>query len=233
MPEVVVIGHRGAMAYEVENSMSSFEAGLKMGAQMLEFDVHLSKDGEVIVMHDERVGRTTNGRGLISHLTLKEIKAMKLKNGEKIPTLHEVLERFKGKCQFNVEIKGKGVNLSAYEVVKKLDMVDDVLFSSFSGPVLLKIKSKDKNVRLACLSNESKINVIKIAKNLKAEAIHPKNNITTKKLILNAKVEGLEVNVWTVNRPSRMKKLIEWGVDGIFTNKPDVLMKVLNNHNSE
>jgi len=233
MPEVIVIGHRGAMAYEVENSMCSFETGLKMGAQMLEFDVHLSKDGEVIVMHDERVGRTSNGRGLINHLTLKELKAMKLKNGEEIPTLHEVLEHFKGRCQFNVEIKGKGVNISAYEVVKGLDMVDDVLFSSFSGPVLLKIKSKDKNARLACLSNESKINVTKIAKNLKAEAIHPKNNITTKKLVLSAKAEGLNVNVWTVNRVSRMKKLIEWGVDGIFTNKPDILVKLINNHDSK
>ncbi|MCK5309480.1 MAG: glycerophosphodiester phosphodiesterase [Thermoplasmata archaeon] len=233
MPEVSVIGHRGAMAYKLENSISSFEEGLKMGAQMLEFDVHLSKDGEVIVMHDERVGRTSNGRGHVGQLTLKELKALKLKNGENIPTLHEVLERFRGRCQFNVEIKGKGVNIPAYEVVKKLGMIDDVLFSSFSGPILLKIKAKDKNVRLACLSNESKINVIKIAKSLKAEAIHPKNNITTKKLIQNAKAEGLEVNVWTVNRVSRMKKLIEWGVDGIFTNKPDMLTKVLNNHNSD
>ena len=233
MPEVAVIGHRGAMAYEMENSMSSFEAGLKMGAQMLEFDVHISKDGEVIVMHDERVNRTSNGRGYLNQLTLEEIKSIKLRNGEEIPTLREVLENFRGRCQFNVEIKGKKANLPAYEVVKELDMLDDVLFSSFSGPCLLKIKAKDKNARVACLSNERKINVIKIAKSLKAEAIHPKNNITTKKLIINAKMEGLDVNVWTVNRPSRMKKLIDWGVDGIFTNKPDVLMDILNNHNSE
>lgn len=227
MVEVMIIGHRGAMAYEMENSINSFEKGLKMGARMLELDVHLTFDGQVVVMHDERINRTCNGRGYVSQLTLKEIKDMKLRDGQNIPTLEEVLARFKGRCQFNVEIKGRGSSLPSYEVVKKLDMVDDVLFSSFYGPSLLKIKTKDKKARLACLSRDRNINIIRIAKNLKAEAIHPVNRITTKKLIDNAKGEGLDVNVWTVNWPWRMRKLIEWGVDGIFTNKPDLLVRVI------
>ncbi len=228
MPDILIIGHRGASAYELENSFSSFETALKMGAGIIEMDVHLSIDGEVIVIHDEKINRTTNEKGQISKMTLEKIKTLKLKNGQEIPTLREVLERFKGQCQFLVEIKDKGAALSSYDIAKELDMLDDIVFSSFYGPWLLNLKSKDKRVRIGFITKDKKQNNVQIASSLKAEAILFDKNIATRDIIDEAKTEELDVYIWTLDKSKIMKKFIEMGVDGIITNKPDILVKTVN-----
>jgi glycerophosphoryl diester phosphodiesterase len=227
MGKVTIIGHRGAMAYAPENTLSSFEKAVQLGAEVIEMDVHLSRDGEVAVIHDEKVNRTTNGRGLVSQMLLIELKKLRIKRTEQIPTLAEVLGKFKGRCQFNVELKGEGAALPALDIVKKCGLLKETIFSSFDGPQLVRIKGKDSRARVAFLCEEKKLNMLAIAKSLKAEAINPKKKLATPELIKNAHESGLKVNVWTVNRAPAMTKYIEMGADGIITNKPDVLKKLL------
>ncbi len=223
----IVIGHRGAMAYAPENSVSSFETALNMGVQVLELDVHLSKDEEVVVIHDDTVERTTNGRGNVREMTLDELKSLKLKNGERIPTMSEVLDMFRGKCTFNVELKVPDVTIPAYNIVTEKGLLSNVLFSSFDGPQLLELKMKDEASRIAFLCKDKKINMITISRSLKAESIHPKKKLVKPDVIEKAHANGLKVNVWVVNRPSAMERFIKMGVDGIITDKPDVLAEVL------
>jgi len=227
MRKILIIGHRGASAHELENSMSSFETALEMGAHMLEMDVRLSIDGEVIVIHDENVKNMCGTKGQVDRMLLMEIKKLKLKNGEEIPTLREVLERFGGQCQFNLEIKARDAGIPALKIVRELDMLDDVLFSSFSGPWLLIIKARNKNARLACISRDRKLNIVQVATSLGAEAIHTRGRITTVELIEDARAEDLKVHVWTIDRVSKMRKFINMGVDGIITNRPDILTKLI------
>lgn len=215
------------MAYETENSLSSFDKAIALGANMVELDVWTAGDGEIMVLHDEDVGRTSNGSGKISDLSLEEIKAFMLKNNEQIPTLKEALEKINGRCLVNIHIKDANAVLRSCKIVKEMKMMNEVIFTAFHGPWLIDIKMKYPKARVACISKEKDVDIVRVARSLKAEAINPKSRITTKKLIDEAHESGLEVNVWTVNFSWQMKKFINMGVDGIITNKPDVLAGVL------
>ena len=227
MPEMMNIAHRGASAYETDNSMASFQKAIEMGAEMLEMDVHLTKNRKVVVIHDDSIKNATGKKGKISEMPFVDVQKLRLKDGQEIPTLKDVLERFKGQCQFNIEIKSLEVALPSFDIVKKLDILDDVLFSCFNGLWLVGIKAKQEKARIAIISRDKKINLVQLATNLKAEAIHPEKKILTKELIENAQKEGLKINVWVVDKEPAMKKFIDMGVDGIITNKPDILSKLL------
>lgn len=228
MAEITVIGHKGAPHLAPENSMESFETALKLGVGAIELDVRLTKDGEVVVIHDGGVERTMNGRGKVKDKTLEELRVLTLKNRERIPTLAEVLEKFAGKCKFMIDMKAEFVEISAYEIVRGKGLISDVLFASLDGTQLLDLKVRDKNARVAFSCKDKKINMLKIGKSLRAAAINPKARLVRQELVDKAHAEGLDVNVWTVNKPRQMKKFIAMGVDGIITDKPDVLIQILN-----
>ena len=228
MSGIINIAHRGASAHELENSNASFQRAIEMGAHMLEMDVHATIDGEVIIFHDDNVKSISKKKNKIENMLLMEIEKLKLKNGENVPMLREVLERFNGQCQFNIEIKARDAALPALKIVRELDMLDDVLFSSFDGPWLLTIKSREKNARIACISRDKELNIIQVPTSLKAEAIHLRDKIANQALIDYAKAEGLKVHVWTLDKVPKMKKFIDMGVDGIITNQPGILAQILN-----
>ena len=227
MSDVIVIGHRGACTYAPENSLESFEKAIELGADLIELDVHLTGDREAVVIHDEKIDRTANGRGKVRDMSLETLRTFKLKSGEKIPTLAEVLERFSGQCGFVIDMKAKFAELPVYEAVAEKGLLSGVIFSSTDGTQLLELKVKDKNTRLAFICGDKKMNFIKIATSVKAEAVHLKAKLVKPEVVEKAHSEGLKVNVWTVNRPKKMIKLIDMGVDGIITDRPDVLMGVL------
>ena len=209
--------------------MEAFEVALEMGAQMLEMDTRSSLDGTSVIMHDEKVDRTTNGRGKVGEMTLNELRNFRLRNGERVPTLAEVLERFKDRCLINLELKERSMAFQAYDLVSEKDMVSDVLFSSFDGTGLLGLKVKRPASRIALLCEDKKVEMLAVAKRLKAEAIHPKKGLVTPELVEDAHSLNMKVNVWTVNRIPKMKKLIKMGVDGIITDRPELMRKVLRN----
>ncbi|MBA3044825.1 MAG: glycerophosphodiester phosphodiesterase [Candidatus Thermoplasmatota archaeon] len=230
MKDIRIIAHRGAMAYAPENSLESFGKALEMGSHIIETDVRTTSDGEAVLMHDSTVNRTTTGYGKVSDLALQDIKVFRLRNREAVPTLREALELLKGRCVLNLELKDAAAVAPTCKLLAELDMWNSVIISSFTGPWLMEVKLKRSKARIAFISDDRELDTVRIAKNLKAEAVHLSRRVATRKLVNAARSEGLDVNVWVVNRSWQVKKYIEWGVDGIITDRPDLVRRMLDKY---
>ncbi len=222
---MLTIGHRGAAGLEPENTLRSFQRAIALGCDMVELDVHVCKTGEVVVIHDATVNRTTNGRGQVADLTLAELKKLDAGKGEHIPTLEEVLRLCAGKTQVNVELKGEGTADGVAALVHQLCSSgevkeENVLISSFHQDLLRRYRR---------LRPESKIGTLfwwpwgwtKRAQEVQACAVHPLHKRVTKKLIMRAHENDWKVFPWTVDVPGGINRLRSIGVDGIITNYPD------------
>ncbi len=222
---MIIIGHRGAMGYEPENTLRSFQKALDLKVDMIEFDVHHCQTGKIVVIHDETVNRTTNGRGLVAQKTLTELKELNAGKGEKIPTLEEVLDLIKRKVKVNIELKGPNTAKATLKIIKKYIKeknwtYDDFLISSFDSPLLETLRNLDNQIQIAVAVDKDPLNYIEFSKKIKAYSIHPIVKRTGKKFVELAHQSNLKVFVWTV-KPKQIKKMIKLGVDGIFTNYPD------------
>jgi len=215
------IGHRGAKALEPENTLSAFARGINEGANAIEFDVRKTKNGALIVMHDDKVDRTTNGKGLVKGLSLKELKALDAGNGEKIPTLEEAIDFLKEKNVFIlIELKEKGFEKKIIELIKEKGIQEKALVISFLAPALRKVKKLAPDVKTGLLFFYPLINPIKTALGLKVDFIGPFYRIASKQLIDEAHEAGLKVFVWNIDDLNEMKSLVDRGVDGIGSNDP-------------
>jgi len=248
----LVVAHRGGAALMPENTLAAFEHALKLGVDQLETDTHLSKDGEVIIMHDPNVATTTNGSGLISELTLAELKklnaaAKNAKGGvtqQEIPTLAQVLDLAKAKAGIQIEIKVNaggarypGIEKKVIDLVNARGMTNDVIIISFDFPTLKEIKQIDSRIKTGALVNAQWFGarmlaspeqiVAEIIETTGADFFMPVSTAVTEALVRAVHARGLKIGTWTVNTAGEMKRLAEWGVDGITTNSPDELKKVL------
>ncbi len=232
------IGHRGAAGHAPENTLSSFKKALELGADTLELDVHLSKDGELIVMHDPKVDRTTNGTGYIKDLTVEELKhldAGKLfeeYRGEKIPLLQEVFDLAKGKATFVIEIKNgpifyPGIEGKLVQLIEKNDLVDDVIVIAFYHPSLKKIKELNPRIKTGILFVGAFIDPWAVAEQVGADALHPMYEYVTEEMVTAAHKRGYVVHPWTINDPVQLEQWHKYGVDGITSDYPDSLSGVL------
>ncbi len=243
----VVIGHRGASAYYPENTMAAFEAAYEMGAEMIELDILLSKDGVPVVIHDETLDRTTNGAGKVADYTLTELQKLdaglwfgREHAGEQIPTLEEVLGFAKDRITLNIEIKTEavtdeylgGIEEKALNLVKKYEMEDYVLFSSFDYRAISHLKQLDVDISAALLYNKkqsaSRIPSELVA-NYKADAFNCSRRQYKKRWAEDTQRHNIPVFVYTVNKERQMEKMIKRGVSGIFSDKPDLLKQVVDN----
>lgn len=242
MGDTKIWAHRGASAYAPENTLEAFRLAVEQQADGVELDVQLTKDGKVVVIHDETIDRVSSGQGYVKDYTLKELKKMSFNKlhpeyqGAKIPTLKEVLELLKPTdLTVNIELKTgivpyKGIEKKVLKLVKKMGMEDRVIYSSFYHPSLLKIKKLNPEAKTGILYSDGWVRVPSYAKELGVDAIHPATwHMQAPKLLEKAKKKGLAVHVWTVNDPDLMKSLAEQGVDAIITNNPDVCRMVLKN----
>ena len=248
----LVVAHRGGAALMPENTLAAFEHALKLGVDQLETDTHLSKDGEVIIMHDPNVATTTNGSGLISELTLAELKklnaaAKNAKGGvtqQEIPTLAQALDLAKAKAGIQIEIKVNaggarypGIEKKVIDLVNARGMTNDVIIISFDFPTLKEIKQIDSRIKTGALVNAQWFGarmlaspeqiVAEIIETTGADFFMPVSTTVTEVLVRAVHARGLKIGTWTVNTAGEMKRLAEWGVDGITTNSPDELKKVL------
>ncbi|MEM2306816.1 MAG: glycerophosphodiester phosphodiesterase family protein, partial [Candidatus Bathyarchaeia archaeon] len=140
------VGHRGAKAYEPENTLRSFMKALELGVNAIEFDVRRTRDGELVVIHDAEVDRTTDGKGLVSELTLREIKALSTEKGERIPTLEEALDFLDRKVKILIELKEVGIEEKVLEAVKRRGLEDNVIIISFHEEALRKVRELNDKV---------------------------------------------------------------------------------------
>jgi glycerophosphoryl diester phosphodiesterase len=239
---ITVTAHRGFSGQAPENTLTAFRAAIAAGADMIELDVHLTRDNEVVVIHDDTLERTTNGKGNVAEKTLAELKGLDAGSwfnsrfaAERIPTLAEVLEIVRNRIRVNIELKkGKNFPYTMEEladrtlaVVEKAGMTDQVLFSSFDPAAVNRIKEKAPLFPIALIVDKP----WEKPEDPGAGACYPTLNCRTTVLneenIRRAHTAGIRVHVWTVNTKEAMEKFIALGVDGIITNHPDSLIDLL------
>jgi glycerophosphoryl diester phosphodiesterase len=217
------IGHRGARAYEPENTLRSFEKALEIGVNAVELDVRKTKDNHLVVIHDADVKRTTDGKGLVSELTLKEIKEFSAEKGEKIPTLKEALDFLDKKVKILIELKEAGVEDKVLSTVREKGLQKNVLIVSFIEKALQKVKELDKEVETGLIYVKHK-NPVKTALDLEASYLLPLYRFTHTTNVQKAHENGLKVIIWTVNKPEKVAEYVKKGVDGIASDKSDILV---------
>lgn len=221
----MIIGHRGAADLAPENSLEALRAGLAAGADMLEFDIRLTKDGVAVVIHDPSLLRTHRQKAFISKMTLAELKSATAT--QPVPTLREVLEEFYGKITLNIECKSNGSGVIAVECVKEYVKTDKdwrhILFSSFRASELKAIRALSSDAPLALLHGINPIRFMAYdSLHLSAAGFHKAT--ITKHILMLAKRRRLMTYAYTVDRPSQARRLEIQGVDGVVTNRPDLLL---------
>lgn len=221
-PLFVRIAHRGASAYEPENTIRSFERAIEMKAEMIEFDVRQSLDGRLVVIHDASVDRTTDGKGLVSEKTLSGLKELDAGKGEKIPSFEEALDACAGRTKLVIELKENGIEERVLGAISARGLKDDVFIVSFNKSRLRLVKTLDPEVRTGLILFAS-IDPIYLAEKCGADAVAPFRWFITKGLVEKARSRGLYTFTWTVDDDGKARALRDMGVTGIVTNRPDIL----------
>lgn len=223
----IIIGHRGASGYEPENTLRSFARALDMGVDMIELDVYKIKSGEIVVIHDDTVDRTTNGSGKVKELTWDQLKKLYTKYGEHIPKLSDVFDLINNKIIIDIEIKDPDATESVANLIKdylnKNWSIDCFLVSSFNLQAIDKIKKILPDLKTGAIFDEHEKNMIDKAKKVKADFIVINYKDANKNLITLAHKNKLKVFAYTVNSKTEAKKLVKLNIDGIATNYPDIL----------
>ncbi len=226
MKKTLVIGHRGAMGHETENTLPSIQKAMDLGVDMIEIDVFKIKSGEIVVFHDNTVDRLTNGPGSIEGYNIIELRKLIVDGGHQIPMLQDVLRLIDNKVALNIELKGAGtadkVNyIMNYYINKKNWSPENFIISSFNWDELKEMRRLNPDVAIAVLTEENPIDAIPTAKELKAVAINP----YFKKLDLEVADQihdaGFKIYTWTVNELEDIDAMKKIAVDGIITNFPE------------
>lgn len=230
-----VIAHRGASGERPENTLSAYRLAVAQRADMIEIDLHRTRDGAIPITHDATLGHL-GGRGEIADASWAEIRTLDAGGGERVPLLHEVLDELGAQIPFNLELKVgtrgayAGLEAATLAEVERRGLLPQTLFSSFYDAVLANLRAQSPSARIALLiSRQSDADWAKRARALGAEALNPELAQATPELVRAAHGEGLAVYVFTVDREHDMRRLLEYGVDGLFTNHPARLRRLLEN----
>lgn len=226
MQRILNIGHRGAKGYEPENTLLSFQKAKALKADGIELDVHVCKSGELIVIHDFTVNRTTNGRGAICDLTLTELKKLRVNGGLKIPTLEEVLTLFDKNHLINIELKGMHTAKLVCDLIAKKVHDDqfhytNFIVSSFQREELAAVVHNNTKVPIGILTQASVEQALVWADELSAEAIHPHFSLLTAENVALTRQKGYQIFTWTVNEPKDIQRVKALGINGIITDFSD------------
>lgn len=238
--------HRGASAYFPENTMLSFEKALEMGCTGIETDVQLTKDGVLVLIHDEMVNRTTNGQGLVKNYTYTELNKLDAGSwmggeftGLKIPTVEELIYLVRDKnIIINFEIKNgiviyEDIEQKLIELIYKHKIEHKVILSSFNHYTVAKCNKVSKGINTGVLYMAGIYKPYNYAKTVGANAIHPYFQAINAEVIRESKKHKTLVNVFTVDDEENMKNFLNMKVDGIITNYPDKLHKIMEEKNAE
>lgn len=235
--------HRGFSGKYPENTMLAFEKAVEIGADGIELDVQLTKDGEIVIIHDETIDRTTDGTGEVVSYTYDELKkfdaSFKFKGQmgfNKIPTLREYFEFVKDKNIItNVELKTgvneyHGIEQKVWDLIQEYNLEEKVIISSFNHYSVLRMKKIAPNLKYGLLSETWIIDAGKYTKNLNVECYHPHFANLTKEIVEEIKSHGIEINTWTVNNENEIRDLISKGIDIVIGNFPDLTKKIIEDY---
>ena len=222
------IGHRGARGYEPENTLIGFQKAVALDVDQIELDIHSSADGEIMVIHDETIDRTTNGNGYVNSFTRLELHQFQIEGQQYIPTLIEVLNLIDRKCSINIEIKSNGlanklVGIIEQYVTEKQWKYSDFIVSSFEWDNLEKVRLLNPSIPIAVLTETSIEDALAFAKRIKAQAINPDFQLLSIENVSQMQQAGFQVFPWTVNEIEDIKRIQSYKVDGIISDFPDRL----------
>lgn len=243
----MIIAHRGYSGKYPENTMLAFEKALEYGAEGLEIDIQLTKDGEVVICHDEQIDRTSNGKGYIKDLTLAELKQYTFNNQMdgleeedaekiKIPTLIELLDwMMDTQLLLNIEFKTsyfdyQGIVAKTIDLVKERNLEDRIFFSSFNHHTLKEVKALDERLECGFLTVANLLNPGEYCQQYKVEHYHPlyTSLLLTPEVIEDCKANGININTYTVNDAEVIKQLLNLEVGGIITNEVELAVQLAN-----
>jgi glycerophosphoryl diester phosphodiesterase len=222
------IAHRGAKGYEPENTLRSFQKALDLNADGIELDVHLSSDGHIIVIHDETIDRTTNGKGFVNTFSLAELKSFLIDGHYKIPTLDEVFTLVNKKCLINIELKGLGTASKAVALIEEYISeknwnYKNFIFSSFDWDLLQETSNLNSNIPIGVLTEEDLDTALAFAEKIKAYSIHPDYQLLNAENVKQMQEKGFLVFPWTVDKEEDIQRIKSYNVDGIISDFPDRL----------
>jgi glycerophosphoryl diester phosphodiesterase len=222
-----IVGHKGATGYAPENTLPSFQMAIAIGCDRAELDVRSTKDGQIVVFHDDEVSRLTNGVGLVSEMTLSELKKLDCEQGEKIPTLQEVIDVCKNKIDLQIELKADGTPELVNDIVLKNDIQDQVVITSFQDYLLKEIKQLNPNLKVGLLFKTDKVmsEIWNLMKSIPLDFFAPYSGLVTKEFVDKAHSFEKSVYAYRVNKKELGDKLNEMGVDDIGTDFPKLFIK--------
>lgn len=225
---VKVIGHRGARGYEPENTLRSIRRAIQLGCHIVEVDVRMTRDGHLVLMHDETVDRTTDGTGRLRDMTLAEVRRLDAGLGERVPLLSEALELARSHgVEVIVEVKEPDTVNKVVDVVRECGVVDKVIVASFHHPVVKEAVEAEPGLRGGVIFMCEPVDPAYVARSAGASVLIANYRYVTSRMVRLAHEAGLEVYVWTVNTAREARLLAGLGVDGIASDKPDVVFKAL------
>jgi glycerophosphoryl diester phosphodiesterase len=242
----LVIAHRGDSAHRPENTLASFASALELGAELVELDVQLTRDGHVVVIHDPTLDRTTTGRGPVRESTLAEIRALSagypekfgsVFAGERVPTLAEVLHLLRGRAKALVEIKHEavserdddgGLEARAVAETRKTAEPQGVAFLSFARRALVRCRRLAPEIpRGHLFYRASPEEVLAGAREAETDLVMPQKGMLSADLVARLQAAGLKVATWVVDEPDELKALLPYGLFGVGSNRPGVLLEAL------
>ncbi|WP_284644788.1 glycerophosphodiester phosphodiesterase [Paenibacillus silviterrae] len=236
----LVIAHRGAKGEAPENTLGAFKLGLDQGCDAIELDVHLSKDGELIVIHDATMDRTTDKEGTVNEMTVAEIQRAdagrwfhEKYEGERVPLLEEVFDLVPANIMINVEIKGsygRRLEPALVKLMQKKNRVHNVVVSSFDFKSLQHLKLHEPEAKIGLLYDVNAMRHSDLARLMSTPvySLHPHMRRIDKAEVADAVNQGLKVFPYTINEEEHMLLAIEYGVSGIITDYPGKLKALLN-----
>ncbi len=231
--DFLTISHKGAGNYAPPNTLKAIQKAIQYEADFVEIDVHKTKDDNIVLIHDAKIQNSSGGCENIRDMALEQIKKINVGEGEKIPTLEEVIPIAKNKINLQIEIKAEGMTENLVNLLNQEDLNDSSIISSFSLIELIKLKKKAPYIKIGYLFPAEMNNIRLIKRNItKASknhfyAVHPHFSVITEEIIQFSKKNNLLVNAWTVNDKNSMMNLIKIGVNGIITDEIMLLKKCL------
>jgi len=226
---MIIMGHRGAAAVAPENTLLSVAKAIEIGVDAVEIDVRLTKDRELVVIHDASVDRTTNGRGAVNQYELRDIKTLDAGRGERIPTLQEVVDLVGGRVTLVIELKEEGTEKKVVELIRKNHFEQQVYVISFWHRLVKNVKELAPRIKTGVLLVGCPVDAC-VATQASADAVVMRYSFVNRDFVETAHKEGLQVLIWNIDDRNLLKPYVEIGVDGIASNDPQVLVEYFRPH---
>lgn len=223
-----IVGHRGAPREEPENTLASFTRAIRIGVDWIEFDLRKTKDDVLVVIHDDRVDRTTNGRGMVSDLTFEEIERLDASGGQKVPSLQQVIDLARDKVKMDMEIKEEGIEADVISAIERNNITDQCMISSFMLPTIKNARELNSHIMTAAIMDKIPLDecIHRLASEIKADAVMLSIKIVSPTFLAELRRSGFKIGIWNADTPDQIEKYAAMRPDFLCSNYPELLVRL-------